>query len=830
MSKAFPYFRSSIKRKISSMMAISLLLILAGASFVSWGSFKSVREYSVSTERLIHRQELITEIANLTNDIILQVRGYYIYLNDSDYEQIFKSREALDKAIASLKQSSLTDEEQQFVQRAEQFFDQYLNRLLPAGAEFARKGDYESLRILARPGVDNPVDEIVAYAHEFEIEIQMQLKDEWNEIIRVLAFQGIYFILYVLLILIISLLITRALAKDIGDPIRRLSQYALNHDKGDSIQADLTDRQDEIGLLSRSLDRMTYEIQEKGEELLAQNEELQAQQDELQAQQEELQRALGIMGDNEAFLNKRHRLSQLLATETDRRALLDSIVRNVAEITRSDKGILVLMNEARDYAACGISQEEAAQFLDGLGRSAFVRSVQNKQQYVRERDATAEEKGYLSGAVSACDIFIPLYKGNGELAAGMAFTRIGKAIDNRDEMEFMGLAGQISLSLEKLEMFEITEGQWQMTRDMLDTIQEGVQFLDLAGRSLHVNSKLCELLGLPGDSAASGRISLEALKARLAVIVAEPKPLFKFIDRALSGDASLARSMTYVLGGPEPRYIQMYWEPINRNKAEVGILLVHRDITREHEVDRMKSEFVSTVSHELRTPLSSILGFSELMLNREMKPERQHKYLTTIHQEAVRLTQLINDFLDLQRMENGAQQYHMDEIDIIELIEQVKELQQAATSRHRIISSHSCGKAVVLGDRDKLYQALVNLVSNAIKYSPAGGDVTIATRLEDGTIRIDVADEGLGIPEQAIPNLFSKFYRVDNTDRREIGGTGLGLAIVKEIMTRHRGDVGVNSRLGAGSTFRMALPLLSATIEEVEHEGATDNDNGENAM
>nr|WP_232243021.1 hybrid sensor histidine kinase/response regulator [Paenibacillus sp. GSMTC-2017] len=225
----------------------------------------------------------------------------------------------------------------------------------------------------------------------------------------------------------------------------------------------------------------------------------------------------------------------------------------------------------------------------------------------------------------------------------------------------------------------------------------------------------------------------------------------------------------------------------------------------------MKSEFVSTVSHELRTPLASILGFSELLIHRELKPERQRKYMATIHQEAQRLTQLVNDFLDLQRMETGMQYYDFGPVEIMPLIDEVKELQQASTSQHTIIWNCAHERAVVHGDRDKLLQVLVNLVGNAIKYSPQGGDIRISTKQVGDKLCIDVSDDGLGIPEQAIPNLFTKFYRVDNSDRREIGGTGLGLAIVKEIVTRHQGDVNVKTELGKGSAFSIILPIHQAS-------------------
>jgi signal transduction histidine kinase/CheY-like chemotaxis protein/HAMP domain-containing protein len=801
------YIRHSIKGKITTMMIASLLFILIGAIVVPWSMIQILQNYDSKSRQLSESHKHITDIVNHTNETIMRVRGYFAYLDNYEYEQIFSSKKELDKALAAIKSTPLTEEESNLVQRVEAFFEQYLTTVLSKGSEYAKQGDHESLRQLAAVGSNNPINDLFLYAKESEKKVGLQQENERAKMVKNMLLQATYFIVYFILVLIISLFIMRRLARGIGNPLRRLSHYALNYSKGDTIELDIQNRKDEIGVLAKSLFSMIHEIIEKEEELLAQNEELQAQQEELEAQQEELQQAFDKLQENEMYLNKRNLLTQSLTNTLDKEVLLESIIRNVVEITQSDKGILLLMTESEDYAAYGISQAEALQFVNGFGQSAINRSLYGKQLYVREREATIGERGYLSEAVLAYDIFIPLYKGNGAIAACMVLTRVGKAIAAIDEQEITGLAGQISLSLEKLEMFEAIEGQRQMNKDMLNTIQEGVQLLNLNGKSLQVNQRLYELMELSYEQAQLNGVSIQDFKALLGSKIEEPESFFKFIERALSGDMEQDQNMNYVLKGQESRVIHIYWEPIYRNKQKFGLLLVHRDITKEHEVDRMKSEFVSTVSHELRTPLSSILGFSELLLHRELKPERQQKYMKTIHQEAKRLTQLVNDFLDLQRIENGMQFYDLKPIEMIPLLEEVMELQQAGTANHTLIWGAGQKQVTVLGDHDKLFQVMVNLINNAIKYSPAGGVISISSRQDGNRVWVDITDEGLGIPEQALSSLFTKFYRVDNSDRREIGGTGLGLAIVKEVVNRHQGDVSVKSRLGVGSTFSFYLPI-----------------------
>ena len=225
---------------------------------------------------------------------------------------------------------------------------------------------------------------------------------------------------------------------------------------------------------------------------------------------------------------------------------------------------------------------------------------------------------------------------------------------------------------------------------------------------------------------------------------------------------------------------------------------------------------------ELRTPLASVLGFTELLLTKELKPERKTKYLQTIYNEATRLTALINDFLDIQRMESGKQTYEKKFIDITSILQNVIELQEVNTSMHSIDLSVELEDTIILGDRIKIEQVFTNLLSNAIKYSPNGGSILIRIYGSIDMVSIDIKDEGLGIPEDAIPNLFQQFYRVDNSDRRRIGGTCLGLAIVQEIVKAHGGVISVSSEYGKGSTFTTNFPrVLMKVNKQNEDEAAS---------
>lgn len=226
--------------------------------------------------------------------------------------------------------------------------------------------------------------------------------------------------------------------------------------------------------------------------------------------------------------------------------------------------------------------------------------------------------------------------------------------------------------------------------------------------------------------------------------------------------------------------------------------------------ERLKDELVSTVSHELRTPLSSLRGFSELLLKREYPPEKQKQFLAIIHNESTRLTALINDFLDLQRIGSGQQTYNVERLDISSVLRESLSVFQREESPHSFHLEAPDTLPLVCVDGDRIRQVLTNLISNAVKYSPQGGAITVHAFSEPDRIVVSISDQGVGIPAEAKPKLFNKFFRVDNRETRSIGGTGLGLALVKDLIEAHGGSVWVESKLGQGSTFSFALPLTTS--------------------
>lgn len=237
-----------------------------------------------------------------------------------------------------------------------------------------------------------------------------------------------------------------------------------------------------------------------------------------------------------------------------------------------------------------------------------------------------------------------------------------------------------------------------------------------------------------------------------------------------------------------------------------GVLSV-RDITIESQIDRMKDEFISTVSHELRTPITTISGFVEMMMTRQMAHEEQVPLMEVIHSEAGRLGRLINDMLDLSKIQSNRLSLELRKFRMESLIRTVLkpfQVRHAATHHFELLVSPERG--LILADYDRLTQVLVNLVSNAVKYSPEGGTIKLAAhKLRDRWV-LEVRDEGIGVPEESLAHVFDRFYRVNEN---QTSGSGLGLFITKEIVVRHGGRIWVESVIGRGSTFFVVLPAIA---------------------
>jgi two-component system OmpR family sensor kinase len=230
-----------------------------------------------------------------------------------------------------------------------------------------------------------------------------------------------------------------------------------------------------------------------------------------------------------------------------------------------------------------------------------------------------------------------------------------------------------------------------------------------------------------------------------------------------------------------------------------------RELDRLRKLDTMKSEFVANVSHELKTPLTSIKAYTEALL--DMATEEQMKaFLKVIDEESDRLLFLINDLLNVSRIQSGKIKMHFTLTPPRSIVDEILNISKVNSEKHKLVIEIADGLPEVMLDKEKLKEVMINLISNAIKYSPQGGDVNLRMKMDESNLRIEVQDHGIGIAKEHQSKLFEAFYRVDSSHTAAIPGTGLGLTIVKAITEHHGGRCWFESDVGKGTTFFLLIP------------------------
>jgi signal transduction histidine kinase/CHASE2 domain-containing sensor protein len=262
-------------------------------------------------------------------------------------------------------------------------------------------------------------------------------------------------------------------------------------------------------------------------------------------------------------------------------------------------------------------------------------------------------------------------------------------------------------------------------------------------------------------------------------------------------------NMEFVPGRGGKSYHHATLSPIER----IGIVLSLHDATAQHELNQAKNDMVSLVSHELRTPLTSIRGYSDMLVKYDLVQEKGKQFLGTIVDESIRLNELIQSFLDIAYIESGRQKLSLSEFTVAPVLrDMMTVLGPVAAGKQISLEVAEAADLSLRADRLLLYQALTNLVTNAIKYSRSGTNIRLTVSNGDGRVHFDVADQGCGIPAEDRMKIFEKFYRRGNEETLNQSGFGLGLAFVKEVAARHGGDVYVESEVGKGSTFTLWIP------------------------
>lgn len=417
-----------------------------------------------------------------------------------------------------------------------------------------------------------------------------------------------------------------------------------------------------------------------------------------------------------------------------------------------------------------------------------------------------------AGAAAACDHWLARrVERLEEIADALARRRLPSHLMSAQDDALTHAEGRLLAAADALvgELGAL-EAQREEFEAILRGMSEAVVVTGARGEVVMMNGAARRVFGLTADSDYRGRDFIELCR--------DPR-LQDFVGRAT--DSALGDPLTgeIQIQSPAARHLEVSAAPVRQaGRGAATRVMVFHDISRLKAFETARSDFIANLTHELRTPLSAIRGYAETLMGGVDDLEVQRRFLTIIERQSRRLARLIDDLVSLSDLERGLTPLKMETLDPRRLLEDIAELMRDQARRRELTLEVRAAPELpaVLGDADRIHQVMLNLLDNAVKYTPRGGSVMLEARAAaSGNARPGiewiVADTGEGIPAADIPRLTERFYRVDRARSRELGGTGLGLAIVKHIVQLHRGTLKIESRLREGTTVTIWLPAAEAT-------------------
>jgi two-component system phosphate regulon sensor histidine kinase PhoR len=367
-----------------------------------------------------------------------------------------------------------------------------------------------------------------------------------------------------------------------------------------------------------------------------------------------------------------------------------------------------------------------------------------------------------------------------------------------DEIGRLGRALNVMAARLKEKIGDLEEERAR-TAAILDSMVEGVLAVDARDHVLLLNQSARAIFRL-GPKLGEGKPFLEVIRN---------PDLFDLLRACREGAGAMV-SRELHLTTPVERALQVHALPLRLGGEGTGVLMVLHDITELRRLEQVRTEFVANVSHELRTPLTAIRGYLETLLGGALE-EQEHarKFLEITFRHTERLGRLLDDLLDLSNIELGRIHLQLEPTDLRDALEHVLSIIRPRGEAGGVLLSADLGGdlPMVSADGDRLAQILINLLDNAVKFTPPGGRVTVSATIQEKEVEVSVSDTGIGIPSTDLSRITERFYRVDKARSRELGGTGLGLAIVKHLVQAHGGELRIESELNHGTTVHFTLPI-----------------------
>lgn len=547
-----------------------------------------------------------------------------------------------------------------------------------------------------------------------------------------------------------------------------------------------------------------------------------------------------------------YQISTEVSSTLDLDALLNTSLKLLAEVTRAEQGAILLIEQPEGdvlvtRAVFGIG-DEVEQYVRLPLDSGIAGQVVQSRSGLLISDVSSDARwlatpGGLAYPPHGAVVAVPLIF-QGEVLGVITLAHHQTGFFNEDYLRLLNAcAGAIAIGVNNANMFQTLSAEYERRSELLrqqrtetskinailQSLNDGVIVCDLYGSILAVNTAAAPILQRKFEELVLWNLH-DLLERYLGPRIIE-LPLSELLRHPLTSEGQPRIFTSTMRVGM--RVVSLTLGPVLKNNDDtelLGALLVLRDITRETEADRMKTEFIGTMSHELRTPMTAIKGFTQLLLMGNLGPltPTQREFVTTIYNNTERMINLINDVLDLTKIESGSielewRALHMAEV-LSGVITELKDL--VAERGHQLTISLPPGLPLVRGDAHRLHQIVYNLLVNAVKYTPRGGQIWVEAcepviadlpdevrdqiALDRRYLQVNIRDTGVGISAEDLPRIFERFYRAENPLKIEAGGTGLGLSLVRPLVNLLGGRLWVRSTPGVGSTFAFLLPAAES--------------------
>jgi len=819
-------------------LLVLLTSLLVGLGIALTRTYSHVTALQQQVEKTRQNVLLMEQAAGTYSEMTSALRGYLLTGSEPFLEPYISAQARIDLILDQLRAKTDGDQANRVEQVALLVRDWQEEVAKPAIA--ARQANSPQAALLAVGSGEAYSDEIRKAKDEFIRTESDRLNQEMNSVaqaarlVRIITWAGVGiagFLAYLGFFVLAS-----SFTRSVGALSSAAAAIAAGK-RGVVIDripdGELQEVADAFMAMSQTLANQEEELQKQREQLIAQNEELLAQQEELQAHAAELER-------RDMRLSRLNRIGQALLGTIDLDQLSYLILDEYLDLFGGQAGLLLVADNNSEEM---IVQAERWASPEWLGRRVrptgpLDRSVSKGELVVADIPDTVTQISLWSSEVQVQrEVYIPLVHTARTIAVAVVALPPGREIPDEAHSLWNGIAREAAMALaaamnhlevkralvalqEQAAQVEELNAQLQEERDraaaqrdiylsIVSTMRPGAWFTDPEGRLLVVNDPFREFFGDVPKSATLDQV-LATMEQRLppgSPFLQQVRDLFASRNGVAEGTIELTNGYT----------LQWSSAPVGKGDEVMGRLFTFQDVTELAKLDRLKSEFVSAVSHELRTPLTSIIGYLSLVLNEQVGPlqPQQKEFLSVVKRNTDRLANLINDILDIQRIESGRMPLKYRPVQLSEVVRQVAETFRVAAEQKGLtfeVDAPETGIPLVSGDPDRMTQITSNLVSNAVKYTPKGWvKVSVYYDEKQNRVCLAVEDTGIGIPPAEQKRIFEKFYRGTHPYAREAGGTGLGLSLVKMMVEEQGGEVTLESEPDKGSRFTVSFPPYSET-------------------